>query len=140
MWVLSVQMQPDEEGKTKYNRCTVRGLLDTGKQCCTTRKNSGRVRALLLHQPSVSGQRLRGTRSRCEGIKMKQGLLRLPWELVELLPKPVVQARFVWSLATPAPAAICGFHVDRCARVFRAETSLTADPGTPWLRLQTPGS
>lgn len=42
----------------------------------------------------------------------------LPWELVELLPKPVVQARFSWSSATPSPVAICGLGVDRCARMF----------------------
>lgn len=52
MWVLSLQMQPYEEGKTKLSRRTVRGLLDTGKQRCTTRKKSGGVTSLPLHPPS----------------------------------------------------------------------------------------
>lgn len=52
MWVLSLQMQPYEEGKTKHGRCSVRGLLDTGKQRHTTRKTTGGVTSLLLHPPS----------------------------------------------------------------------------------------
>lgn len=64
----------------------------------------------------------------------------LPWELVELLPKPVVEARFDWGSATPSPVAICSLDVDRCAHMFWAEAALMADPGTLWLRLHTPAS
>lgn len=128
MWVLSLQMQPDEEGKTKHSRRSVRRLLDTGKQRRTTRKKSGGVASLPLHPPSerlCQASANGGHVLQVEALGGGEGsrsVCRRSWLSCS-------QTRCAWSLATPS---LCGGLWCRCGSLRWHVPSRDRPDGRSW--------